>query len=122
MFSELSDYIEQRYPNVFDYLQILYVPTMTISLRTKSPNVDVSKIASRLHGGGGHVKAAGYHISEGEVISYLSEYWNCPDMSKFEEDQPDNVYNWATDLMTNNKLKDGLKYDPDKPIRVYRRY
>lgn len=49
--------------NNVDFVMILYVPSLLVSLRSISDDVNVSKMAEAM-GGGGHPRAAGFSISE----------------------------------------------------------
>ena len=73
--SVVSERIEKLYPNIFDYIVILYSESKTISFRTARDTVDVSRIAQRCYGGGGHRKAAGAMVDISTFVSFLTEYW-----------------------------------------------
>lgn len=75
-------YIFNHYQGIFDYIQILWITSNSVGLRSERGTLDVS-VYAKMHNGGGHTEAAGYKVETSEMRDLLNSFMSSPTIYEF---------------------------------------
>lgn len=78
--NEIAEEIYRTYD--IDIVRILYPSSCKVGFRTGRDDVNVGRLANRLYGGGGHVKAAGARLTLDQFITIYENIMNAPPLQE----------------------------------------